>query len=202
MIVYDIEIKRAVPHKSKPREKGIDYCEGWHDHANMEIACICAYDAIADRYRVFSDGNLEAFDQLCHERYVVGFNSIQFDDKVLAVEGLSVKTDYDLLREVWIADGLEPTFQSVETHDGYGLDSLAKANGQSGKIGNGADAPAWWQRGEYGKVIDYCLEDVRQTWLLMKRVLRDGHLNHPKAPERRLSLGRQNLVRYLHLGSR
>ena len=195
MIVYDIEIKRAVPSESRPREEGVDYCDGWRDFENMGIACICAYDAITDRYRVFSDGNLDAFEDLCRGRLVAGFNSIQFDDQVLAVEGISVKTDYDLLREVWVADGLEPTFRSVETHGGYGLDALAKANGLTGKTGNGADAPIWWQRGEYGKVIDYCVEDVRQTWLLVKQVLKDGHLAHPKKPEsHRLFVNRIDLV--------
>ena len=66
------------------------------------------------------------------------------------------------------------------SHAGYGLDALAKANGLGGKTGYGGYAPVDWQRGLYGKTIDYCIEDVRQTWMLVQMVISVGWLNHPR----------------------
>jgi len=43
-IIYDIEIAKAIPSKSEPKEEGVEYCKGWGDHAGMGIACLCAHD--------------------------------------------------------------------------------------------------------------------------------------------------------------
>ena len=145
----------------------------------MGIACIGAYDAREDRYRVFTDGNLEEFAELAAKRFVIGFNSIAFDDVVCGHCGVPVKTDWDLLQETWVAAGLGREFV-YPSHAGYGLDALAKANGFGGKTGYGGYAPVDWQRGFYGKTIDYCLEDVRQTWMLVQMVISIGWLNHPR----------------------
>ena len=182
MLVYDIEIINAIPpRKGENRVEGITYCEGWHDHANMGVACICAYDFVDHRFRVFTEGNFSEFDRLASERMVAGFNSISFDDKVVWELNLAdeVRTEYDLLRECWIADGLSPEFE-YPSHTGYGLDALAKANNLTGKTGHGAVAPVEWQLGCYGKVIDYCLEDVRLTAALIQHLMRGGQLVSPK----------------------
>jgi hypothetical protein len=34
-IIYDIEIKRSILGKREQPVDGIEYCSGWHDHANM-----------------------------------------------------------------------------------------------------------------------------------------------------------------------
>jgi hypothetical protein len=33
IIVYDAEIKNAIPNKDGHIDHGITYCKGWHDHA-------------------------------------------------------------------------------------------------------------------------------------------------------------------------
>jgi len=33
-LVYDIEIVKAIRGRDEPRLDGIEYCDGWHDHAN------------------------------------------------------------------------------------------------------------------------------------------------------------------------
>ena len=185
MIVYDLEIQKAIPHGE--RVDGIEYCKGWDDHANMGIACLCAYDFAADRYFVFTEDNLKEFDDLAEGHTLGGFNSIGFDNKVLRAEGLlqDHHAHYDLLRRTWDAmDDIDPD----ESKKGSGLDALARANGFKGKTGHGAKAPVWYQQGQIGRVINYCLEDVRITKELIARVYAEGVLNDPRKPSRQLEI--------------
>lgn len=182
-LIYDIEIVKAIPHKNGQVVTGIDYCAGWHDHANMGISVICAYDYESSRYRVFCADNFSEFLALRRDRLLVGFNNIAFDEKVIGATLGTVPaacTDcYDLLREIWLAAGLNPEF-SGSTHAGFGLDAVCRRNFNRGKTGHGAMAPVQWQKGEIGSVIDYCMQDVHLTKLLFDRVLSDGTIVSPK----------------------
>ncbi len=186
MLIYDIEILKAIPPKdAREMIPGVEYCAGWHDHKNMGIACICAYDYQTDRYRVFTEANLPDFLKLVSERQLlVGFNSIAFDNKVLeAVTGFTPpNTDYDILREIWVSLGLSPTFQ-YPSHAGYGLDEMCRANFGTTKTGNGAMAPVFWQEKKYGEVIDYCLNDVKLTKQLFDKALAGESIKNPKTGE-------------------
>ncbi|TVL97720.1 MAG: hypothetical protein CV087_22085 [Candidatus Brocadia sp. WS118] len=197
MLIYDIEILKAISGKNEERLPHIDYCEGWHDHANMGISCICAYDYVEDRYRVFAFVNhFDEFRELIAKRdIIVGFNNIGFDNKVMVHAGfdsdvLSAKS-YDLLQQIWIGEGLEDHFV-YPTHIGYGLDDVCKANFGVSKSGHGASAPVQWQRGEYGKVIDYCLNDIRLTKRLLDHVIAHGCIRSPKNYESVIRVRRPN----------
>ena len=168
-LIYDIEIVNAVPDRRGERVEGIQYCEGWHDHAGMGISVIGAYDYAESRYRVFCADNFAEFLALCAARApLVSFNGIGFDDKVINAEMgpdigvMPPSFRYDLLAEIWRADGLDPTFGG-NSHTGYGLDATCEVNFGIGKTGNGALAPVLWQQGRVGEVIDYCLNDIRIT---------------------------------------
>ena len=183
VLFYDIEIKQAVPKRGEERVPGITYCESFDDHANMDVACICAYDTETGRYRVFTSGTFGEFEALAAERIVVGFNSIKFDDSVCGQSNIHVRTEWDLLQEIWVAVGLGRTFK-YPTHAGYGLDATAKANGLTGKTGWGGSAPIDWQKARFGKVIDYCLEDVRLLRRLVERACKKGGgIRHPKSED-------------------
>jgi hypothetical protein len=210
MLVYDIEIMKAIPPvKSERRLENIVYCDGWHDHENMGVSVICAYSSRHDRFYVFAappcaiepdlSGNLDEFKALVDEHLAmgvpfVGFNNINFDNRVLATLGIEIPeaASYDLLREIWQAEGLGPVYDST-THNGYGLDAMAKAQGMFGKTGHGTLAPVQWQRGEIGSVINYCLNDVRLTWELLDRVINGHVLANPKNPNNPLELPCPNL---------
>ena len=187
MLIYDLEIVKAIPDRKKAREPGIEYCAGWEDHANMGVSVIGAYDAIEDRFRVFTKEAFSDFEALARDRMVIGFNSIHFDDRVLAAIGINVTTQWDLLQELWVSAGLSREFQFPKNL-GFGLDATAKANGFGGKTGWGGYAPVQWQRGEYGRVIDYCLEDVRLTWKLVEKVANAGILRDPRNPRKALTI--------------
>ncbi len=186
-VIYDLEIKKAIPGgKDKEPRQGIEYCEGWEDHANMGIACLCAYDYHTGRYRVFTDKNQGEWMKLVANRdIVVGFNSMRFDQKVLeACWGpdfwVESARQYDILREIWRAVGLDVDKFVFKTHGGYSLDAVADMNLGMKKTGHGALAPIQWQEGNIGAVIDYCLEDVRITRLLFNDIIRNGKLISPK----------------------
>ena len=183
MLIYDIEIKKAILKKGEAKQEGVEYCGGWNDHANMGISVVCVYDCRTNRVRVFTDSNKEQFWELADSRnLLIGFNNIGFDNKVLsACWGRSIPEDkcYDILREIWAGLGFGTEF-NYSTHAGYGLDSCCEVNFNTTKSGHGALAPIDWQRGKIGDVIDYCLNDVQLTRQLLGKIVRDGYIRNPK----------------------
>ena len=191
-LVYNIEIVKAVSDSNGERQEGIEYCDGWNDHANMGIAVICAYDYATGRYRVFTESNRDEFCALAHGvRLMVGFNNVRFDNKVIGPTwGCKIDQQdcFDILAELWKADGLDPDNFVFQTHGGFGLDQCAFVNFGARNTGHGATAPVRWQQGKIGDVIDYCMEDVRLTKMLFDRICEQGFLIHPKDRTRVLSL--------------
>lgn len=163
IIIYDCEIIKAIPNRDGSKLEGIEYCSGWRDFAGMGVSVTGVYDYADGRYRVFCKDNIAEFAKLIFERELfVGFNSIPFDNALLAASGWPVppaEKCYDLLREIWAAAGLGPEFD-FKTHGGYGLDAVCLKNFGSRKSGDGALAPVLWQQGKIGAVIDYCLDDI------------------------------------------
>ena len=206
MLVYDIEIKKAIQGRGEKKLEGIIYCDGWDDHPNMGISTVCAYDYDQDRYRAFGDDNIEEFGELiCDHDIIVGFNNIKFDNAVIAAEAAKAegmlgidppaqgpdgftasikemldKKSYDILIEIWVGAGLGREFKYPDS-TGYSLDAMVKKNGiPTGKTGNGALAPVQYQRGEIFTVVDYCLSDVWLTKELLDLILEYGKLFSPK----------------------
>ena len=190
MLIYDLEIVNAIPEKGKTPEPGIVYCDGWGDKAGMGVSCVCAYDTVQKRFRVFTATTFWEFADLAKEHTVVGFHSIQFDDEVLRESAkLEVNTAFDLKRELQSAAGVNP-----HNHTGFSLHYTAIANGFEGKSDFGENAPTMWQRGSYGAVIDYCQNDVRMLALLMRELYdRGGVLNDPRDPANKLQLDMSKL---------
>lgn len=181
---YDIEIKKAICGRGETRLDGIEYVEGgWSNHSDMGISVLCAWDSTAKMPLVFCDDNIHDFP-IVAERfdYICSFNGVNFDRKVLAANGLEYDPakDYDVLRELWIADGLDPDRFNPRTHGGYGLDNCASVNFGMNKTGNGAEAPIWYQRGQYGNLITYCMRDVMLTARLVSDIEARGGIRHPK----------------------
>lgn len=182
MLVYDLEIIKAIPPKSGQFLGGIEYCENWQDTANMGISVIGTYDYLTNQYQIFLEDNFDEFVALARSHStLVGFNNIKFDNAVLIDSGLSMPRSgyYDLLVEIWAGAGLESEFQ-YPSHAGYGLDAVCSANGLGGKTGRGDLAPVLWQQGKYGQVINYCLNDVLLTKRLLDLVLKAGRIKSPK----------------------
>lgn len=185
MLIYDIEIRNAIPDRGGDPIPDVTYCEGWGDHRGMGIAVICCYDYATDRPRVFCSDNLADFGALLASHdCVVGFNNQRFDDLILAAHGVELPEgkSYDILQEVYRGLGLVPG----EYRKGYRLADLCAANFRAQKSGDGALAPIAWQQGRLGTVIDYCLRDVHLTKKLLDRIIRVGRLIDPNAPDSRI----------------
>lgn len=187
IVIFDCEIIKAIPPKNaSERIPGIEYCEGWRDFKNMGISVICAYDYVEDRYRVFERDNFDELQELLVIRKtIVGFNSIGFDAPLCEANGIAVPVltteHYDILAEIWEGAGLEREFR-YPSHVGFSLDACCKANFGTEKSGHGALAPVDWQQGKYGKVIDYCLNDVRLTKQLLDQIITHGYIRDPRRP--------------------
>ena len=67
----------------------------------------------------------------------------------------------DLLCRIWKSLGLDEEKFS-DLHKGWGLDAVCKGTFGEGKSGfRGGDAPKWFQQGDWSRLVDYCIDDVR-----------------------------------------
>lgn len=181
-LVFDAEIKRCIASEGELPVDGYAYCAGWHDFAGMGVATLCCYDIQDSRIRVFDEYSLDEFDQLARQREgLVGWNNKQFDNPLLAAAGCDLfdLPTIDLADIVWRAAGVP----QGEHPKGLSLDAVCRANGITGKTGNGADAPRWWQDGHHARVIDYCIGDVYSTLRLLRRMIDAHALRDPRNPE-------------------
>ena len=190
VICFDIEVVKAIPQGGEPLIGGVDYCAGFDDKANMGVSVIAAVETDTSDFtrterlpHVFLKDNFKAFEKLCDDAFVVGWNSQAFDDKVLKEsEGIEVVTDYDLLIECAVAEGHKRPIdrRDFRAAGGYGLDDIVRKNGQGGKSDHGKNAPIKWQQGRHGEVIDYCLRDAYLTAWLFNRVLKGYSITSPR----------------------
>lgn len=178
-LIYDCEIINCIPGQTEPLP-GLQFCEGWEDWGGMGLACIGVYDYLTDRYRVFLEDNFDQFAALVKEReHIIGFNSFLFDDVLCKANKIEVRTTFDVLLHLRKATGQRMLYTHGVTKPGFNLDNLAKLNFGTGKTGHGAQAPALWQTGHIGQVIDYCLADVALTRQLFERptvIVPDGEV--------------------------
>jgi hypothetical protein len=167
-IIYDIEIKRCIPDRRQPNKEGLEYCAGWTDFGNMGIAVLCAFDTRTRSPRVFCEDNLGDFARLTEGRTVVGFNNEDFDDRLLAANGITVSRSYDLLCALREAVGEPRKYTYGVTAAGRSLETVSVRNLGTRKLMSGAFAPELWQQGKIGQVVDYCLDDVMKTARLVQ----------------------------------
>lgn len=147
-VIIDVEIQKTID--QLPR--------GWDETENMGVAVACVWVVEERRLRIYGTSDLaELRRELTLCRRVTGFNIAQFDLPVIfgqpnrqPVTVLNGRVD-DILQRIWDALG--------SREKGWKLDDIVKATLNRSKIGDGADAPAWWQAGWVHKVINYCSDD-------------------------------------------
>ena len=172
---YDLEIISAIQSRGEVRDPSLHYCGGWDDYVGMGISVVTAYDFVDRAYRIYLADNMHELKTTINSRGVImGFNNKRFDDNVLAANQIFVpeKRSYDL----WVeTTKTQPDGQ----RRGFALKDLLKANNLQPKSGLGSQAPAWAQRGEWGKLINYCLDDTRLYVFLLRLALNDM-MQNPK----------------------
>src|SRR5439155_2843038 len=109
------------------------------------------------RTRAFLKDNLAAFQTMITDYdFVVGFNNQNFDDRLLAANGLSLPEkiiSYDLLIEMWRAAGLGPKLDKG-MHTGFSPADATKANIGTAIRSDSALSPIWFQRGQTKTLIN------------------------------------------------
>ncbi len=128
--------------------------DGKYVFPNLFVVCI--YDSKTDQYKSFKEEELkELWPILETTDLLIGFNSDSFDIPVLNryyTGDLTKIKSLDILKEIKSSYGRRMK-----------LDQIAEGTLQRNKSGHGLEAMKWWKDGEYQKVIDYCIEDVRIT---------------------------------------
>lgn len=172
VIVYDIEIAKAIPDGKQAPDPNVQYCRGWKDFGGMGIAVLCAIEIGEMVPRVFLQDNLLSFLSWSTGAILAGHSNRGFDDPILEAMGLwQAAGSYDILRALRVAVGESPDYRPGVTKGGRKVDDLARVNLNGMQKSMGGDlAPLMWQRGAKGHVIDYCLRDVAiETQLFLRR---------------------------------
>lgn len=161
-VAFDLEIVKIIPPD----------CNDWWSLGKLGISCAAAQPSDSDHAIVWAGWNelgetgsraiVHGLLGMVSDGYtLVGFNSLGFDLRCLAVESGLV----DECR--WLALNHVDLYFHLFCTLGYGpgLDRLAKGLGLAGKPEgmDGAKAPELWAQGQRQKVIDYCVRDVQMT---------------------------------------
>lgn len=196
-VVVDVEIQKTI--EETPG--------GWDATDKLGVACACLWEYNGARMRVYGPDDIEDLrSRLLRADRITGFNIFNFDFPVIwgiqknhwidsdwsefdldLKKTLEPKTN-DLLRRIWQSNGHDPDRFAPRTHGGWSLDAVTESTLDTSKIGNGADAPKWYQQGLLHKVINYCADDVALERDLSDFVDRYGYVTGPKG---RADLGKQ-----------
>lgn len=162
-IVVDVEIKKAIG------QDGLT----WDDTDKLGVSTAVVYEFQTDRFRVYGDSPEELIQlqsRLRNAELISGYNIWKFDFPVIfglsrqeasRMMPVSLGRTNDLLRRIWAAQGFDPDVFDKTTHGNWGLDVVARGTLKSpGKIANGAKAPEWYQAGAWGRLVNYCVDDV------------------------------------------
>lgn len=131
------------------------------DHAerkpeNLGVSVVGTYDYKTDKYRCFREEEMaELEERLAEKPLIVGFNIRRFDMPALKP---SLHFDPGVLP---MCDMLEIIHQKLGHR--VSLESVAQATLGTGKSGSGLDAVEYFRKGEWDKLIKYCLDDVKVT---------------------------------------
>jgi hypothetical protein len=158
-VVVDVEIQKTI--EGTPR--------GWDATDKLGVSIAVIYEFLTDRFRIYgpTDAEQSALKRrLLKADRISGFNIWKFDFPVIwgvparqAPPELLPKTN-DILRRIWLGLGLSAD-EFSDLHKGWGLDVVSKNTFKApGKIANGAQAPHWFQAGEWGPLTNYCVDDV------------------------------------------
>ena len=167
-LVYGTATVRLLQPEQGDGQPSLDYCDGRQDFVRASVSVVAAYSWMTDCYYVFEQNALDDFQVLAatHDE-VFGFQSLEFDDQLLASAGCHVTTTYDVLCEIRAAAGFprdwtkppqagEPSRRDV----GFSLPLMSQLNLGYGNMSWGK-TPEVWQQGHKAQVKAQCLHDVK-----------------------------------------
>lgn len=156
-IVLDLETKKSFDEVGRDR---LDL---------LGVSVVGIYSYQDDGFKVFAENQISLLlPYLERAQVVIGFNIKRFDFPVL-----QPYLDFEL-KSLPTLD----MFEEVQNKLGFrlGLNSIAQATLEIGKIGTGLDALKYFRQGQMNKLIQYCQQDVFVTRELYEYGRRHGHL--------------------------
>ncbi len=156
-IVFDIETKNIFSDV------------GVREPSALDISVVGIYDYDSGEYSAFLEQDFyKLWPILSRAKILIGFNSDHFDipllNKYYPGDLTKVKS-LDILKEIKNNFGRRMK-----------LDQVAEGTLGIKKSGFGLQATEWWKRGEFEKVIKYCLDDVRITKEIYEYALKNREL--------------------------
>ena len=166
VIVYDTEIK------TDPTQHpgGFEAAK----RGECGISCVVLYDNEDGRFHTYDEHDLE--ECMAHMNtadVLVSFNGLEFDTPLLqSVTGEDIwPQQYDILHEIWKALGTRVK--------GYKLGDVCGRLGLGAKIADGHRATELYAEGRFGKLFNYCINDVHITRMLARFIQKYGHVLTP-----------------------
>lgn len=140
---------------------------GKRDPALLDISIVGLYDYATDKYLSFDQKEFSQMWPILEKAdLLIGFNSEHFDLPLLNkyYQGdLHRIRHLDLLKIIREVAGRRMK-----------LDQIAEGTLGINKSGHGLQAIQWWRKGEYQKVRDYCLDDVKITKDIYEYAMKHG----------------------------
>ena len=179
--VYDVEVLRG-PDQVK---------NGWQNPFGMGFGTAVVYFEQVDRYQFYGPGDLQKIKIDLGHKYAVGFNSINFDNKVIYgndYRGVHPREDKERECDLFLriicskfeVQSLRRALKKVGRKQVFNgscnLDSICGKTLGVSKIGDGALAPIMISRNQWAKVFAYNLHDVRMTYKLYTFARDNGYV--------------------------
>jgi DEAD/DEAH box helicase domain-containing protein len=168
-VCFDVEIQKTI--EETPG--------GWESTHLLGVACACLWEFATERMRIYGPDDVPALrERLLRADRISGYNTASFDmPVVLALPRGQVNDDLlamrsksdDMLARIWAQLG-------GRFFKGWKLDDVADATLGVRKIGDGAEAPKWFQAGQLHRVINYCADDVAIERDLCRFIDRYGYV--------------------------
>jgi DEAD/DEAH box helicase domain-containing protein len=168
--VFDTEIKNEIG------QNGI----GWKDFDKMGVSVACSYSFRTQDFKVYMDDNLaELAEDIERADIATGFYTEGFDIPLLEAElRTTIRKDnhWDILNHSRRALGWRPGVGGGKMPHGCKLDNhlIGTFGREAMKTGHGSEAPKWWRERRMGKLISYCLDDVKREARLFQYAWNNG----------------------------
>lgn len=169
IVVFDCEIENDVDGTKVT----------WDRKDLMGFSVGCTFDFLTGDFNTYFKNDIqELAKRLNHADLVVGFNILGFDNPLVRAQGGALRSDQELSHY----DMLEFSRRSIGWREGdrfprgLKLDDHLKATfgPEFSKTEDGAEAPKLWRSGQVGRVVSYCLADVRRERDLFTHIALNG----------------------------
>jgi len=179
-LVYDVEVLRG-PDEVK---------RGFSNPEDMGFGTAVVYSIDADFYELYGPNDLQKIKRKLQDNYVIGFNHVQFDNRVLwgnnyrpspLVESfeecdLLLRAIYSKFKVSTLDAAIKKSGKFTVFDGSLSLDSICRSTLRRTKSGDGAHAPKMIQKKMWPEVFTYNLHDVRLTTKLYLFVKEHGFL--------------------------